>query len=85
MKIYNIEDNVYLLVNPKEKQYIGYDINDNSFFLSNIKYEESELINAMPDELRGYIFWTLFVAYGNSRYHNEHNNEIFDVFIKVLS
>ncbi len=86
MKIYNIEDSIYCLVNPKYKEYIRYDISDDSFFVADIQnYEESELTNKIPAELRNTIFWVLFYAYGNPIYHNEHNSKVFDVFMQVLS
>lgn len=86
MKIYNIEDVIFYLVNPNEKKYIGFDINDESIFImEKVNYENSELTTKIPDSLRDQIFWTLFAAYGDARYHNEHNDEVFDVLIRVLS
>lgn len=86
MKIYNIEDSVYCLVKSENKKYIRYNIEDDSFFVTNAHdYEESELTTKIPTELRDTIFWVLFHAYGNAFYHNEQNAETFDVFIEVLS
>jgi len=86
MRIYNIEDNIYYFVNPNEKQYICYSINDESWSIMNkVNYEDSELTTKIPDMLRNNLFSVLFVAYGNPRYHNSNNGEVFDVLIRVLS
>lgn len=86
MKIYNLENEgiVYCLVNPKFKQHLRYSERDGLFVSDANNYEESELTTEIPNPLRNFIFWTIFVAYNDSRYHNSHNNDVFDLFIRVV-
>ena len=90
MKIYNLdkEDMVYCFVKPGMEKHVRYVGDQGRFELvvsTNNNYDESELTTKISSAARDFIFWMLFVAYNNPRYHDEHNSEVFETFIKVLS
>lgn len=90
MKIYDYgnEGNVFIMVNPKKKFAIRYDIHSKSMYFNErekLDIEDDEETSEIPDDLKAFCFHVIFVAYRNPMLHDTNNDGIFQAFFEVIS